>query len=216
MGQTRSSPGGLCYIAMGPPSGASGISGVGRLSVLSHTEVGEPALRSTACQVPAPTGYGIEMREMEPLLQSRTATDVPAPVPGLHAAGVQFPVPVPGLHRAGVGSLSLSRGCTELGSTFLTPVPGLHRARGDLPATREPGARDVPRGAASREQEPEAEQRPGPRAAHAVVPAAAAGAQSRFRAEQGGGARLRPPLAPRPRQPGSRPRPRQDALQVPT
>lgn len=139
---------------------------------------------------------------------ARSWSPVPCPSPGIIRSWGRVPVPgsglLPGsgLHGAGV--------------QFPAPVPGLHRSRGDLPATREPSARDVPRGAASREQEPEADQCPGPRTAHAVVPAAAAVAQSRFRAEQGGGARLRPPLAPRPRQPGSRPRPRQDALQVPT
>lgn len=139
---------------------------------------------------------------------ARSWSPVPCPSPGIIRSWGRVPVPgsglLPGsgLHGAGV--------------QFPAPVPGLHRSRGDLPATREPSARDAPRGAASREQEPEADQCPGPRTSHAVVPAAAAVAQSRFRAEQGGGARLRPPLAPRPRQPGSRPRPRQDALQVPT
>lgn len=56
------------------------------------------------------------------------------------------------------------------------PNPRLARHRGGagwgrgqpLPACRERGSPDTPRGTASREQEPEAKQSPGPRAAHAA------------------------------------------------
>lgn len=69
---------------------------------------------------------------MEPLLQSQTASDVPAPVLGLHGAGVQFPVSVPGLHGAEVRSLSELRSCTELGPG-LCPSPGVARSWGQVP-----------------------------------------------------------------------------------
>lgn len=80
--------------------------------------------------------------------------------------------------RWGTRSPSQSLACAEVGGKragvgvggVLAPGLAGHRGGGrqPLPASGELGSPDVPRGAASREQEPEAEQRPGPRAAHAA------------------------------------------------
>lgn len=76
------------------------------------------------------------------------------------------PLPNPWLARR------LREVCGGWGGVRGVPALGLagHRGGGrlPLPASGERSSPDAPRGAASREQEPEAEQRPGPRAAHAA------------------------------------------------
>lgn len=70
----------------------------------------------------------------------------------------------------GTGSLSQSWAYKEVGGGGArNPGPQPRGGEGQpLPARRERSSPDAPRGAPSREQEPEAEQRPGPRAAHAA------------------------------------------------
>lgn len=90
---------------------------------------------------------------------------VPAPTGAGNEVGNRVPFPILGLH-GGWGP-----GCPESRS----PTPGWKNTEvvqgvggQPLPARRERSSPDAPRGAPSWEQEPEAEQRPGPRAAHAA------------------------------------------------
>lgn len=122
----------------------------------------EEVVRGCRLQTP---GGGDPLPCREPLPNSGAAQG-PCPHPGWHCGGGPGPFPNPGLaRRLGVPRVP-------------APYAGLagHGGGGQsLPAPGELGSPDAPRGAASREQEPEAEQRPGPRAAHAA-PGAVLGA----------------------------------------
>lgn len=91
---------------------------------------------------------------------------VPAPTQDGTEVGHLIPFPALGLHGGcGGGGECLESRPPGRGwqSTEVVVVEGQ-----PLPASGELGSPDAPRGAASREQEPQAEQRPGPRAAHAA------------------------------------------------
>lgn len=235
MGETHRSPGKFCCIAMGPQSGASGIS-VGwwwwrpRRCLFFHTEVVEPALlpnpcshclwyrdeRWSPCSSPGLPPMFRDCTELgsSSLSQSQGCTELGSglyPRPRVAQSCGRISVPIAGLYGAGVGSLPPSWGLHGAGVRFPHPSAGILTCDprtgrlGRSTRRRLPGAGARGRAASRLAGRP------------CCRPSAASGAQSRFRAEQGGGARLRPPLAPRPPPPpGSRPQPRQDALQVPT